>query len=328
MVSKTYFKKTYFDLSEHNTLQVFLFIMIALLSAVSSYFILIPMFENFFRDYLNGTVVHDGSFLPYSLEAPEPQRGTSYFFSWSVDVYKNTSAEARYWFNPVMTLMLPALFLGTLSAIFFSTILPRNLGYMRQKIEREIISFMDKIAVAKYGFLSDGDIDEILNELLSANLKDLHRFEDEWNMPLEDIKTVQRAIKWVLSPLWKKVFTINEGFRIYMRFHFTIQFSNTVLGLVYMGAAVLIIIIGLRGIKFIPPRQPSLVLFALGLEFTLLITYAVTLIYTKEEEEPEKDKSSSSASDTLMKSNELGNSRDVEKLLKVFINSSKKKSEK
>jgi hypothetical protein len=326
MVSKTYFKKSYFDLTEHNTLQISLFMLIALLSAAAAFFLILPLFENFFTDFLTGDVMHDGKFYPYSLEAPEPQRGTSYLFSWAVDIYKNTAEESRYWFNPLMTLMLPALFFGMLSAIFFSSLMPRNLGYMRQKIEREIISFMDKIAVAKYGFLSEGDNEEILEELLHANLQDLHRYEEEWNIPLEDIKTVRRAIKWVLSPFWKKVFTINEGFRIYMRFHFTVQFSNTVLGLVYMGAAVLIIIIGLRGIKFIPPKQPSLVLFALGLEFTLLVTYAVTLIYTKEEEEPDYDNGGTSPGDTLMKSNELGSSRDVEKLLKVFINSSKKKS--
>ena len=51
-----------------------------------------------------------------------------------------------------------------------------------------------------------------------------------------------------------------------------------------MGAAVLIIVIGIRGLKFLPATDPSVVLAALGLEFMLLITYASILMYGRTEE--------------------------------------------
>jgi len=92
------------------------------------------------------------------------------------------------------------------------------------------------------------------------------------------------------------------------------------------GAVLIIIIIGLRGLKFIPPTQPSLVLFALGLEFTLLITYALTLMYTRQDEESEMEhKGSGTKADSLLLSNEFGSSKDIEKLLRVFVKSKKRK---
>jgi hypothetical protein len=118
---------------------------------------------------------------------------------------------------------------------------------------------------------------------------------------------------------------VNDGIRMYMRYYFTVQYSNAVLGFVYIGAAVLIIIIGLRGLKFIPPTEPSLVLFALGLEFSLLIVYAVTLMYARQEEEFVLEQSGSQ-SDVLMLGKDFGSSKDIENLLRVFIN--KKSSDK
>ena len=62
MVTKAYFKKSYFDLTEHNSLQISLFMLIALLSASGAFFLTLPLFENFFTDFLTGQVVHDGGF--------------------------------------------------------------------------------------------------------------------------------------------------------------------------------------------------------------------------------------------------------------------------
>jgi hypothetical protein len=111
-----------------------------------------------------------------------------------------------------------------------------------------------------------------------------------------------------------------------MRYYFTVKYSNTILGFVYIGAAVLIIMIGLRGLKFIPSTQPSFVLFALGLEFSLLITYAVTLMYSRNEDEVEREmhnqrnqKGKSSVQELL------GNSREVENLLRVFLHTKKQR---
>jgi hypothetical protein len=112
---------------------------------------------------------------------------------------------------------------------------------------------------------------------------------------------------------------------MYMRFYFSVKYSNTILGFVYIGAGVLIIIIGLRGLKFIPQTQPSLVIFALGLEFSLLITYAFTLMYTKQEEESTDHQPQQLQQDNALLTNNLGNMKEIENLLKVFIQTTKKR---
>ena len=56
----------------------------------------------------------------------------------------------------------------------------------------------------------------------------------------------------------------------------------------YGGAAVLIIAIGVRGLKLIPAARPSYILFAIFLEFSMLALMAVTLFYTEEEERMDK----------------------------------------
>jgi hypothetical protein len=93
--------------------------------------------------------------------------------------------------------------------------------------------------------------------------------------------------------------------------------------LVYIGAAVLIIIIGMRGLKFIPSTQPSLVFFALGLEFTVLLTYAFTVMYSRNDNESVVQSRYSSDSNSLI-SDDFGNSREVENLLRAFLKSNKK----
>jgi len=56
----------------------------------------------------------------------------------------------------------------------------------------------------------------------------------------------------------------------------------------YGGAALLIIAVGIRGLKFIPAVRPSLIFFAILLEFTMLSLLAITLIFTLEEERADK----------------------------------------
>jgi hypothetical protein len=73
-----------------------------------------------------------------------------------------------------------------------------------------------------------------------------------------------------------------------MSHHFTEKYSNNVTGLAYGGAAILIVIIGIRGLKFIPATRPSLILAAISLEGMLLALLAFVLLYTEEEERMDK----------------------------------------
>ncbi len=89
--------------------------------------------------------------------------------------------------------------------------------------------------------------------------------------------------------LWsKRRFMIGKGLRLYMAHHFSHKYANNVTGAAYGGAAVLIIAVGIRGLKFIPAARPSFILGAIFLEFALLSLMAVTLFYTEEEERMDK----------------------------------------
>lgn len=88
---------------------------------------------------------------------------------------------------------------------------------------------------------------------------------------------------------WKNNhYKIPAGLRLYLAHHFSEKYSNNVTGLAYAGAAILIIAVGVRGLKFIPANRPSYIFFAILLEFTLLSLMAVTIFYTEEEERMDK----------------------------------------
>jgi hypothetical protein len=283
---------------------------------------MVPAAEMMFEGYLLGVVTYDGSDVHYLLDTGSAKKTTNFYTSWAVDVYRGTPQEARYWFNPLLSLSIPSLIFGSFLAFFLSALLPQSLGYIRQKIERETAGLLDEICLKLYGFHSEQERNILRNQLLNADLRDLHDFERDWNMGLEDLRTLHKAIIWQNSNIFQKIIGLNSGIKVYLRFYFTERYSNNIIGSVYIGAASLIIIIGLRGLKFIPSNEPSLVLFALGLEFTLLIVYAITLMYTRNEsDDPPVSSGSSSSGESLA---DIGTNREVEKLLKAFVRQSKK----
>ncbi len=105
-------------------------------------------------------------------------------------------------------------------------------------------------------------------------------FSDFVEGEIEDIKS---AHEWMSNH-----FKIFNALRLYMAHHFTERYSNNVTGFAYGGAALLIIAVGIRGLKFIPSTRPSLILFAILLEFSMLALLAMTLFYTEEEERMDK----------------------------------------
>lgn len=321
-MNKNNTEQNFFDLNEHNSLQVGVFVLLIFLFSLLFYFLMVPAAEMMFEGYLLGVVTYDGSDVHYLLDTGSAKKTTNSYTSWAVDVYRGTPQEARYWFNPLLSLSIPSLIFGSFLAFFLSALLPQSLGYIRQKIERETAGLLDEICLKLYGFHSEQERNILRNQLLNADLRDLHDFERDWNMGLEDLRTLHKAIIWQNSNIFQKIVGLNSGIKVYLRFYFTERYSNNIIGSVYIGAASLIIIIGLRGLKFIPSNEPSLVLFALGLEFTLLIVYAITLMYTRNEsDDPPVSSGSSSPGETLA---DIGTNREVEKLLKAFVRQSKK----
>lgn len=315
-------EQNYFELNEHNTLQVSVFVLLIFSISIAFFYLLIPVAEYMFQGYLLGTVTNDGTSVNYLLDNGSTDVKTSMYLAWAVDIYKGTPQEARYWFNPLLSLSIPSLIFGVFFTFIFSALLPQNIGYIRQKIERETAGLLDELCLKLYGFHSEVERNLLRKQIMNADLRDLHDYEREWQMSLEDLRVLNKAIKWINGGIFHKMLNINSGLKVYLRFYFTERYSNNIIGAVYMGAASLIIIIGLRGLKFIPANEPSLVLFALGLEFTLLIIYAFTLMYTRNEGDVQFNSHSSNNSNNI---SDIGNSREVEKLLKAFVKSTPKK---
>ncbi len=315
-------RKSYFELANHNPVQIILFLAIWILLAMIIFRNVLPLMDYFFEEYLNGNVVSNGQRIPYFVDQPEPLKTTSYFWAWAVDIYKKTQQESRYWFNPFLSISLQCLVLSLFITVVISALLPRSVGYFRHKIDREIASTLEKISFVRYGINDLSSRSEVAEEIMRSGLQELRDIVNELNIPFENLEILKKALIWQQAGFLYRLMHINDGIKIYMRLYFTVRYSNSVLGFVYIGAAILIIIIGLRGLKFIPPTQPSLVLFALGLEFSILVIYAVTTMYNKGEEENHEAKGPQT---NIQLGNEFGNSKEVEKLLRVFIKSDKEK---
>ncbi|MFW6276695.1 MAG: hypothetical protein ACOC2K_03355 [Bacteroidota bacterium] len=207
MAIKKKTRQTYFELAEHNTLQISVFMILLISGTIICFYFALPFIEFVIVDFLNGEVYNSGEEISYMKESAEPVNETSYLFSWAIDIYLNTPQESRYWFNPALSLSLPSAIFGLAIAVGLTSLLPQNLGYMRQKIEREIVNQLDKILLLKKGYHSDEGHEEILDELLHADLRDLHEYEQIWGISIEDLKILSRGIRWQHEGLCISFFT-------------------------------------------------------------------------------------------------------------------------
>jgi hypothetical protein len=183
--------------------------------------------------------------------------------------------------QPWVTFGIFSLFFGFIVATVITTILPRQIGYRSNKIEREIDNTIGRIDEQT----GDKVTREEIERITAANSRDdLSPVAKEFGpVIVNEIEDVRAANRWKRNKL---LFT--KGLRLYMTRHFSEKYSNNVQGFAYGGAAILIVVIGIRGLKFIPPTQPSILLAAISLEFTMLTLLAVTLFYTEEEQRMDK----------------------------------------
>jgi hypothetical protein len=72
--------------------------------------------------------------------------------------------------------------------------------------------------------------------------------------------------------------------KFFFRYNISTAYGNVIQGLVAGGAAVLIFVIGLRGLKLIPAEEPSLILMSLSLEFILLVVLMFSFAGSAQEE--------------------------------------------
>lgn len=274
---------------------------------------------------------------------------------WVVKAYgEGGIGESAILLEPLVGFSILSLILGIAGAIFVTFFMPGSIGFMAQKVEREIHHTKTKIR------LQTGFSDEIVDlltmpdsqlaglehhqvrsafkfvwerttqedeETARTHGRRLIRFEEVFtndvnlvefrlevlyiriqeffsDFVVKEIEDTTKGILWSANR-----FRVMHGLRLYMVHHFTEKYSNGVTGMAYFGAAILIVVIGIRGLKFIPATKPSLILAAISLEGSLLALLAFGLIYTEEEERMDK----------LMKKMEDSNKNQLETMKDVAV---------
>ncbi|MBL7999284.1 MAG: hypothetical protein JNL32_11675 [Candidatus Kapabacteria bacterium] len=309
-------RRQYIELRKHSLPQTLIFFGILIVSSLL-----------FFR-YAGIDAAH--WLLTSSLKAKVEREGEglNYYTTWRMEIVpeqpagkKTESSEEQakeYSFDPLLSILPVMAAFGMAVATVVTGILPQRYGFVRQKIEREIINVLHRYARIEYGDHTDSELLEISDRISTADLREMHDLEEQWSVSFYDLSSLQSAIQWRERSLPGRLLRIGDAMGFYLRSHFTQHYENPVLGLIYIGAAILIIIIGLRGLQFIPKDKPSLVLFAISLEFILLIVYAITLIYTKQSPE-EHQEPEANLGTILGGATTAASTNNAEKMLRMFI---------
>lgn len=319
------------ELSEHTPAQMIVFGLLSVVCAIGLFtMVAVPTVESFFTTFLRSEVLRDGSAVHYRISENREDEvvTTSPFTRWALvdpgdrerpgaSVQLDAQGvpklrHAEYVFSPVIAFAPLVIVGGFVLAALLTTLLGGAAGLVKQKLEREILTALDRLAMAQFGEHTQQEITALAREIVSANLRTLHDLADRFAMPFSQLQLLRNAIRWRDANGALRLWRTHDAVKFYMREYFTNRYSNAILGLVYMGAAVLIIVIGIRGLKFLPATDPSVVLGALGLEFMLLVTYAIVLMYGRTDEElPEHGR------DAVAHTAQLDS--DTEHLLRAFL---------
>ena len=312
------------ELHQHNPTQVLLFwstfvagIVVLMLDVAS------PLMQSFFETFLQSKVLHQGEQVVYRISETRADdtltTNALTFWALTEPERKRSSAvvklpKAEYVFQPIIAVGPLVVVGGFVLASLLTTFLPAGVGFVRQKIEREILNALDRLARAQYGEHTPDEIKRLTQDIVTADIRRLHDLAAIYGIPYTELELLRNALRWRNTDAFRQIISLHDGIKFYMREYFTDRYSNAVLGFVYIGAAILIIVIGLRGLKFIPGSDPSIVLGALGLEFILLITYAVVLMYGRVEEGGEAAR--------MVSAESVGGDErdaDTEQLLRAFL---------
>lgn len=187
--------------------------------------------------------------------------------------------------TPIFAIGWIDLFIGVVLALIVSMILPESVGFMKVKVLREL-DVVKKRIKAQTGITSDSE----LHQWFTWANNDIESEGERRGFQMVVIREIidgRDAESWSLKNIVGQIWVF-PAIRLYMTHHFTEHYANMVQGAAYIGAANLIVFVGIRGIKFIPPERPSAIIFALCVEFSLLILLGITLVFTEEEERLDK----------------------------------------
>jgi hypothetical protein len=188
--------------------------------------------------------------------------------------------ENQFIINPVLSFFPFDILFGFTFAVIVGFII--RLPFFRDRVYHTVIDLKKRLMLQLSA--SAEEVESILRNDPENNARLLARRDD---INLDSVHAEISAVNSAQAYLTGKGSWLS-GMATYMRFHFTEEYSNTVTGMAYGGAAFLIFVVGIRGLKFISANRPSFVLFALGVEFTMLVLLATTMIFTVEEERTDR----------------------------------------
>jgi hypothetical protein len=188
--------------------------------------------------------------------------------------------DAQFIVNPVLSFFAFDILFGFAFAVVIGFVI--RIPFFRDRVHHTVIDLKKRLQLQLSS--SADEIESILRNDPENNARLLARRED---INLDSVHAEISAVNAAQAYLAGKGSWLS-GMSTYMRFHFTEEYSNTVTGMAYGGAAFLIFVVGIRGLKFISATRPSFVLFALGVEFTMLVLLATTMIFTVEEERTDR----------------------------------------
>ncbi len=188
--------------------------------------------------------------------------------------------DAQFIVNAVLSFLPFDFIFGWIIAVSVGFMI--RLPFFRDRVHHTVIDLKKRLQLQLSA--SVDEVDSILRNDPENNARLLARRDD---INLESVEKEIGSINAAQAYLSGKG-SWWGGLNTYMRFHFTEEYLNVVTGLAYAGAAFLIFVVGVRGLKFIPADKPSFVIFALGVEFTMLVLLAVSMIFSVEEERTDR----------------------------------------
>jgi hypothetical protein len=188
--------------------------------------------------------------------------------------------EEQFEFNAILSLLPFDIFFGfgLACAIGFMMRMP----FFKERVLHTIVAVKKRLMMQLSA--SHEEVESIIRNDPENNSRLLARRDD---INVEGVQNEIEAITKAQRYLDGKGSWTN-GLGMYMKYHFVEEYANKVQGGAYFGAAFLIIVIGIRGLKFIPAERPSPILFALGIEFSLLALLAIVMVYTEDEERTDR----------------------------------------
>ncbi|MBE0643496.1 MAG: hypothetical protein IH600_05410 [Bacteroidetes bacterium] len=193
--------------------------------------------------------------------------------------YTMNNDQTLYFINPYIAIFPLHIFLAGLIAFLISMYLPASskLAWIRSKLMREyerVGSLLEK------QFDAHGVDFKQMYKVSRTEREQLLRFTTLPQVVVTEVEDYISLHRYVEKQ--SRNFLIPVLF--YFRYRISASYGNLIQGLVSGGAAILIFVIGLRGLKLIPQEEPSLILMALSIEFILLIVLMITFAGSAQEE--------------------------------------------